>query len=186
MKEPRIGEKSSHRRATKVFLFVGVVILLGPAYIAVHSDMFLSFGGSAPRGFWSIVEHDANQPYTIGSWVIVCPPLSAIQHRQLFAEDPPVEGSCKSKLSLKRIAAVPGDRVVVKHPQVITPLITVESVSHNLQGDPLPRPTNGEYTVAHGTYWVINPHPRSVDSRYYGPINRSAIDFGALPLWTVP
>ena len=155
-------------------------------YFDVHPHWFFIPGGSAPQGLWRIVEYDANTLHERGRWVVVCPPLSATEHRQLFGNVPPNDDSCPSLLSLKQIAAVPGDQVVVDFPYVNTPLRTVEAVDVDEQGGALPRPSNGHHSVADGMYWVLTQNARSVDSRYYGPVSSSDILKIARPILTAP
>lgn len=152
-------------------------------YVDVHPAWFYTSGGSAPQAIWRVVDHDINVPLQRGDWIVVCPPLSVVEHRQLFAIEPPDSETCVSQQTLKQIAAVPGDRVYVDHPIVITPLATVEAVSYDGNNKPLPRPANGEYVVAAGTYWVLSLHPRSVDSRYYGPVATANIVHRVKPIW---
>ena len=164
------------------FCGVGIAAV---AYVDVHPDWFFTPGGSAPQGIWRIVDPVVNDPYPRGSWIVVCPPLNAEAHQQLFNADPPVDEACASKPSLKQIAAIPGDRVIVAHPVVITPLRAVEAVPIDPTGHPLPQPADGEYVVADDTYWVLSGHPRSVDSRYYGAVSKANIERRVRPIWTV-
>ena len=161
-------------------LAVGIVAFI---YVDVHPDWFLTFGGSAPHGVWYAVDYDNDSPPERGEWVIVCPPLTKAAHRQLFVVDPPNNDACTTRSSLKQIVAKPGDRVFVDHPWIHAPFGSVEAVAIDNLGRPLPRPTNGEHAVDVDTYWVLSPHPRSVDSRYYGPVPSSMIEKTAQPIW---
>ncbi len=155
-------------------------------YFDVHPDWFFIPGGSAPQGLWHIVERDGRKPLERGDWIIVCPPLNAAAHQQLFAENPPNGEACASKRSMKQVAAIPGDRVIVNFPYVDTPLRVVEAIDVDAHGDALPRPFDGIYTVDENTYWVLSQHPRSADSRYYGAISLTDIETRVKPVWTFP
>ena len=186
MNRPPQRLRSPPRFAPNAFLILAILVLVGPSFGFAFPGLFFNWSGSAPRGVWRAVAPEIDITHSRGSWVVVCPPLSAAEHRQLFLDDPPTKGACRSQRSLKQIAAVPGDRVRVDHPSVVTPLATVEAVAVDPTGRPLPRPPNGEYVVVEATYWVLNPHARSVDSRYFGPVSTSDIDKRAVPLWTLP
>ena len=155
-------------------------------YFDLHPDWFLNPGGSAPEGLWHVVEYDVDAQYQRGDWIVVCPSLTAIEHAQLFLDETSNDDSCVSLLSLKQIAAVPGDQVIVDFPRITTPLRTVEAVAVDRRGDELPRPSNGAYSVAEGTYWVLSEHALSVDSRYYGPVTTANIVKNAHPIVTMP
>ena len=163
-----------------------VVGIAGFVFLDVHPDWFFTFGGSAPQALWRVVDRDSDTPLAKGDWIIVCPPLSAAEHRQLFVDEPLGDGDCTSRRSLKQVAAVPNDRVVVDGPVVYTPFATVEAVSIDSNGEPLPRPLNGEHVVAQDTYWVLSRHPRSIDSRYYGSVPTANVEKRVKPLWTMP
>ena len=83
---------------------------------------------------------------------------------------------------MKRIAAVAGDTVCIAADHV-----TINGVWRAarplLQDDVLTAPQGCE-TLAEGTYFVLNPHPRSFDSRYIGALPRAAMQATAIPLYT--
>ena len=177
---------NDHPPAWRVMSFFPLAGIAAFLYFDFHPDWFLIPGGSAPQGLWRAVDYDRGTIPERGSWVVVCPPLSAEEHRQLFVEEPPVNNACESQLSLKQIAAIPGDRVIVEFPYVVTPLRTAEAIDVDNRGSSLPRPSNGTYSVSDGTYWVLTQNQRSVDSRYYGPVSTNRILKIALPIWTSP
>ena len=154
-------------------------------YFDIHPHWFFIPGGSAPQGLWRIVGDDGRSTRELGQWVVVCPPLNAVEHRQLFNDEPPNEEVCTSQLSLKQIAALPGDRVIVDFPHVVTPLRAVEAVDLDKDGEQLPRPLDGVHWVAEDTYWVLTQDSRSVDSRYYGPVAADDILKTAQPILTI-
>ena len=155
-------------------------------YLDFHPDWFFIPGGSAPQGLWHVVDHNDANSHERGNWIIICPPLSESEHRQLFVDEPPNVEGCTSRISLKQIAAAPGDRVIVDFPYIVTPLRTVEAIDVDQRGVPLPRPVNGYYSVPADSFWVLSQAPRSVDSRYYGPITTANIKSAAQPIWTLP
>lgn len=44
-------------------------------------------------------------------------------------------------------------------------------------------PANHQYTLKAGELWVFGPNPKSLDSRYYGPIRTSAVNGKAKPIF---
>lgn len=128
--------------------------------------------------------YDEDRAPRPGDWVVICPPIDEDMHRLLFLEAPRGDASsCISVLMLKQVAAVPGDLVTVNGLEVTTPLATVRAVDTGITGVSLPKLTNGSSTVATDQYWVLNPHhERSIDSRYFGPIDTASIRRYARPL----
>ena len=165
------------------FPAAGILTIL---FFDIHPDWFFIPGGSAPQGLWRIVDHDGATLHDRGNWIIVCPPVSKREHDLLFVNVSPDDEICTSRLSLKQIAAIPGDQVIVKFPYVFAPLRSVQAVDLDGNGVSLPRPANGLYSVDEGTYWVLTEAPRSIDSRYYGPITTADIVKTVEPVWTVP
>lgn len=53
------------------------------------------------------------------------------------------------------------------------------------KGRPLPSwvPPGKQYTLRTGELWVYSPHPKSLDSRYHGPVERSRIYGRATPIF---
>jgi conjugative transfer signal peptidase TraF len=85
---------------------------------------------------------------------------------------------------LKRVVAVSGDRVCRSRGLV---LINGEAVAEALEqdrnGTPLPV-WEGCSTLFAGQVFVVQPHPFSFDSRYFGPVNECQIIGVARPIWT--
>ncbi|WP_227871449.1 S26 family signal peptidase [Novimethylophilus kurashikiensis] len=44
-------------------------------------------------------------------------------------------------------------------------------------------PANQGYVLKAGEYWVYSPHPKSLDSRYHGPIESASVTGVATPIW---
>ena len=101
-----------------------------------------------------------------------------------------IAGSCASGVTeiVKRIAAIPGDRIELGQGGVRVNGERVpgsELLDRDSQGAPLAHAEEGEIVLAAGRYWVMGTHVRrSWDSRYFGPIAREQIVGGARPLWT--
>jgi type IV secretory pathway protease TraF len=53
------------------------------------------------------------------------------------------------------------------------------------RGRPLPQFVGYSHVLAAGELWLVaNGHPRSFDSRYFGPISVSDVIGSVLPVWT--
>jgi conjugative transfer signal peptidase TraF len=88
---------------------------------------------------------------------------------------------------LKRIAGAGGDEVCRAKDPVATISINGKVVAEVFDKDPrgLPLPSwEGCMKLVDGEYFLLQPHPRSFDSRYFGPVLRCDILGVARPLWT--
>jgi conjugative transfer signal peptidase TraF len=93
-------------------------------------------------------------------------------------------GECVYKTApfIKYVAAVAGDTVDLRDDGVWVN-------GHRLDGSTpvawddehraLPKATRGRYRLQPGQIWVWSPYPRSLDSRYYGPIAVSSVKYFA-------
>lgn len=80
---------------------------------------------------------------------------------------------------LKRIVAQAGDTVVMDTKGVsingTLPLRDSRPMAGDSEQLTLEHFPFGSYTLQPGQYWVMGDHPRSFDSRYFGPIDTSQI-----------
>jgi conjugative transfer signal peptidase TraF len=90
---------------------------------------------------------------------------------------------------LKPVVAVAGDVVELSADGIFVNgslLPNTTPLRRDSKGRPLEAWTFGRYTVASGTVWVASSyHPRSFDSRYFGPVSTSAIRHRLKPLLTL-
>lgn len=122
-----------------------------------------------------------SQP-AIGDAVVLHPPLGATRGRQCGVPHPP-KASCpkptpgsSSQLFLKRVVALPGDRVRVLHGHPVVngmPMLTDVIQSCNGLGTcNLPR----AITIPPGYFFVMGDNSEgSLDSRHWGPVTLHAI-----------
>jgi conjugative transfer signal peptidase TraF len=91
---------------------------------------------------------------------------------------------------VKAVLAVPGDTVVVTpHGFMVDGVLVpnTRALQEDSRGRPLQPVSPGRYPVRAGTVWLFSSSvPNSYDSRYYGPIPRSALRRRYHPLWTEP
>lgn len=83
---------------------------------------------------------------------------------------------------LKRVMGMPGDVVTTKGEEVF---INGQPVAEGMKQDRFGVPLEVTKTIGQipsGFYFVTLPHPRSFDSRYYGPIEQADVVGVAIPL----
>ena len=167
-----------------------MAMILTATGLAFVSGLRINHTPSLPIGLWQI--SPANAPVQRGQLVSFCPPETAI-FREAISERIIGRGRCQSgsEPMLKPVIAVEGDQV-----EVTEAGITVNGVPvpHSARIS-LPRDSSlsnhivplGSYRLAPGQIWVMSAlHPRSFDSRYFGPIELRQIEGIAEPIFTWP
>jgi conjugative transfer signal peptidase TraF len=138
---------------------------------------------SLPRGLYRLLPAGAPHP---GQIVLACPPAAFARLARARGYLPP--GPCPggSQPLGKLLLAVDGDRLDVA-PSGITlngvSLPATASAAADAAGRTLPHQL-GPHRVPPGAVWLISPHPRSLDSRYFGPLATAAILGHLAPLAT--
>ena len=148
-------------------------LIVGP-FIALHPLIVFNGSGSAPLGFYRIDD----RPPRLGETVVVRPSKATegfLVERGFLPAGVPL---------LKRVAGVVGDEIC-RYGTVIS--INRADVEEALEHDNLGRPMpvwQGCRTLAEGEFFLLQPHPYSIDSRYFGPVSECEIVGVATPLWT--
>ncbi|MBR1243508.1 S26 family signal peptidase [Bradyrhizobium sp. AUGA SZCCT0274] len=133
--------------------------------------------GSAPLGFYYL---ESRLPARGENALIQPPPLIELMivNRGLLPPSVPL---------LKQIAAVGGDEVCRSkdplHTIAINGKVVAETFDNDRDGRPLPA-WEGCMKLIDGEFFLLQPHPLSFDSRYFGPVMRCDILGVARPLWT--
>ena len=143
---------------------------------------------SAPIGLW----RDAGaQQFQAGDHVLACPPMQAPIIRASVERGYLPSGRCPGGLAplLKIVAGVPGS-VVLLTPSAVKidhgPEIAAETLEEDSDHRPLPHAAPGTYVLGADQYWLLSPaNPRSIDSRYFGPIDGTTILARVEPVLTV-
>ena len=139
---------------------------------------------SLPIGIWRV--SPLIKPLARDSVVSFCPPEIALFHAAL-RQGIIGNGSCEGgwEALLKPIVALPGDLVEVKDTGVAVNGATVpHSARIAFLDGAIPL---GAYAVQEEEVWVIaSSHPRSFDSRYFGPIPIENIEGLAEPIFVWP
>jgi conjugative transfer signal peptidase TraF len=167
-----------------LMLMALVVILYGLAWRA-GVGMAINLSPSMPRGVY--LTRPVSEP-KIGDWVSLCIPSdSAPVYRSRGYL--PESSRCPSGLApvMKPIVATSGDIVSIEHDGIRvndllipnSPIFDTDSNGRSISHLPL----GWSSRLAASEYFVLATfHPRSLDSRYYGPIRRIQILQSLIPL----
>ena len=165
------------------------ISLIAPAALTallltcVYAGVRLNTSGSLPVGLYITTQ----QPTDL---VEFCPaePLASLAIRRGYRP----RGSCADGAMplLKPVAARAGDVVDCSAGGIAVNgriLPNTAPLKLDSQGRPLPPWPFGHYNVAAGTVWVASSYSaKSFDSRYFGPVPRTAIRAWLRPLLTIP
>lgn len=144
----------------------------------VHVPLILyNASGSAPLGFYYL----ENRMPGRGELAVVAPPPTLelmIIARGILPPSVPL---------VKQIGASGGDEVCrSKEPTAniaINGKIVAEVLDQDREGRQLPS-WDGCIHLVDGEFFLLQPHPYSFDSRYFGPVMRCDILGVAQPIWT--
>jgi len=133
--------------------------------------------GSAPLGFYYL---ENRLPVRGETALVMPPPLIEllISSRGILPANVPL---------VKQIGAIGGDEVCrAKEPTgtiAINGKVQAEVFEQDREGRPLPS-WEGCIHLVDGEFFLLQPHPHSFDSRYFGPVTRCDILGVVHPLWT--
>jgi conjugative transfer signal peptidase TraF len=154
-------------------LFLAAAALTNP--VRDHPPWLLyNASGSAPIGFYRIEYRSPER----GETVAVRPSATLanlVSAYRLLPSGVPL---------LKRVVARGGDRICRTEGVVfVNGKAAAETLDHDAEGRSLPA-WNGCFTLFPGQFFLLQPHPYSFDSRYFGPVSECQIIGVAHPLWT--
>jgi len=130
--------------------------------------------GSAPQGLYWL----SDEPFTHGRWVVVSPRSSEAQ----WAEEQGFVG--RDWPLLKQIAGVSGDKICRNGGAVsINGRVVAEAREVDSRGRALPV-WRGCKVLGPDEFFLLTPHPDSLDGRYFGAMQRSDLVGVARPLMT--
>jgi conjugative transfer signal peptidase TraF len=157
------------------FTLAAVATLLGVgARLPAHLRWNLT--SSLPRGLY-LVRH-RSQPPSRGSLVAFAVPEGAAD--VVFGRGYLPQGA----FLMKRVAAVPGDRVCTREGRYEVNGVSLGEVfEDDASGRPLPHHSFCGL-VPPDRYYVATSIARSFDSRYFGPLPTAALTERLRPLWT--
>lgn len=175
--------ESQHRRLSP-FVYIAVVILVG-VIIAYSAGIRFTLTPSMPIGLYRLVD----EPLVKGAMVTFCPPAwaadFALKRGYLH------RGSCDGGTEPlgKYILAMPGDTLVARPEGLILngKAILASSIHYRDRiGRELMHLPFGLHVVGPDSLFLFSGHhPRSFDSRYFGPVPRGRILSTMRPLWTL-
>lgn len=128
-----------------------------------------------------------------GQLVYACTPLDAWPLAARYQRRvPPIGRFCEDRqlTLLKRVAAIPGDHVVLTAAGVTvngTPLPDTAPRARDSAARPLPFEPR-DLVLGPGQFWITSalPRPTGLDSRYLGPFDRADIAHPTILLWRIP
>ncbi|MCP3959293.1 MAG: conjugative transfer signal peptidase TraF [bacterium] len=159
-----------------------VSAVAGLCVLFAGSDLRLNLTRSLPLGLYRFDEG----PIERGVLVAAC--LQLEHAREGRRRGYLSRGSCPGGVSpvLKRVGATGGDVVAVTVESVFVggELLQVAAPRTDSHGRSLTTLPVGEYRLALQELWLYTTEPRSWDSRFYGPVDGSAVLGRVQPVWT--
>lgn len=144
----------------------------------VHAPAIIyNASGSAPLGFYYL---DHRPPGRGEVAVVRAPPMlsASMAARGILPAGVPL---------VKQVAALGGDEVCRSREPVGTLAVNgnviAEVQDQDREGRPLPA-WEGCIRLVEGQFFLLQPHPHSFDSRYFGPVPGCDILGVARPVWT--
>ena len=152
-----------------------IALLVG---LYVHAPLIVyNASGSAPLGFYYL----ENRLPSRGEVAVIRPPplLEALMAAL---------GILPATVPLvKQVTAVGGDEVCRSSGPAgtlaVNGRVVAEVLDKDREGRPLPA-WDGCIRLVDGEFFLLQPHPHSFDSRYFGPVLRCDILGVARPIWT--
>jgi conjugative transfer signal peptidase TraF len=173
---PNDRTKRWHQLAVLWAMSASIIAILMSS-LAEEPFLIYNASGSAPLGFYYLERRMPSR----GELAVFKPPpdieLLIMTHGVLPVPVP----------LLKQIAGAGGDEICRAKEPVGTISVNGKVVAEVLEKDPrgLPLPSwEGCMRLVDGEYFLLQPLPRSFDSRYFGPVLRCDILGVARPLWT--
>ncbi len=161
------------RKRISALKLAGLGLMMLASFYSPQDRLIWNRTASAPIGlYW--LNYD---PFTLGRWVVVSArsdDAQWAQSRGFIGEDWPL---------LKQIAAVSGDEICR-----VDGLISVNGKAVGIakeidsQGRRLPV-WAGCHVLSDAEVFLMNPHPESLDGRYFGATNLSDLDGVAALIW---
>lgn len=162
-----------------------LVILLAVAcacWAVAAAGVRFNASPSIPVGLYRLVD----EPVGVGSLVAACLPErhATSGRRRGYLH----RGHCPGDAApvVKRVGAVGGDTVLVSPAGVFVEgrYLQAAAPAADSRGRPLVPWPAGACRLARGELWLYSPRADSWDSRFYGPVHRSAVLGTVRPVWT--
>jgi len=160
------------KRRALLMTGAGIGLALFGLVVSPADRLIWNRTGSAPQGLYWL----SDEPFTHGRWVVV----SARSAEAQWAEERGFVG--RNWPLLKQIAGMSGDKICRSGGAVsINGRAVVEAREVDSRGRALPV-WRGCIVVGEDEFFLLTPHPDSLDGRYFGAIERSDLTGVAIPL----
>jgi conjugative transfer signal peptidase TraF len=175
---------SAARRGALVAVLV-LACLFAAVSAASRAGYRINATPSVPVGIWRLLPVPGQ--IARGQIVSLCPPPTV-----LFVEARTrgyvSAGHCPGGFEpmLKPVAAIAGDVVELTPAGLLLngePLPGTASLATDLAGRPLPSPGRSRFEILPSEVFFLSAHPRSFDSRYFGPLPLSSVEGLVVPVW---
>lgn len=164
-----------------------LVVLVAVACVywaAASAGVRFNASPSIPVGLYRLVD----EPVRKGSLVAACLP----EHYAIFGRQRGYlhRGRCPGDAApvVKRVGAVRDDTALVSPAGVFVEgrYLQAAAPAVDSRGRPLVPWPAGACRLARGELWLYSPRTDSWDSRFFGPVHRSAVLGTVRPVWTAP
>jgi conjugative transfer signal peptidase TraF len=164
--------------------------LLLTIHLLNQSGICFNTSGSMPVGIYKRTRMSSTTLIQPGMLVSFCP-QGSLAFQLALKRHYLMPGSCpvgQAQPLLKPVVAVAGDTLTI-NPQGITVngrfIASSHARSHDSQGRVVLKMPQGTYKVKAGEIWLVSSHsPRSFDSRYFGSVPLSQIQWIVQPILT--
>lgn len=165
---------------------IAPVVLLGAVgvvcWLVEATGLRFNLTPSVPVGVYRLT----SSPPVKGDLVAVCLPaeFGMLGHSRRYLD----AGRCPGGASplLKQVGAAAGDLVEITSDGVFVNGVFLQASApvFDSDGRVLDRLPDGELELAAGDLWVFSPHRDSWDSRFFGPLPRTAVLGAVRTIWT--
>ncbi|HVT15211.1 MAG TPA: conjugative transfer signal peptidase TraF [Thermoanaerobaculia bacterium] len=177
------GKRPRARRRVAVALALAAAAG-GIGAAAGAAGWWINTSASLPRGLYRL----ERGPACRGCLVLACAPRWAGELAGGRGYLP--RGDCPGGVKPlgKIVLAAEGDWVEVREVGLLVvngrPVAGSAAQAADRAGRPLPHLARGRWRLGGGEVWLFSPHPRSFDSRYFGPVPAGSVRGVLSPVWT--
>jgi conjugative transfer signal peptidase TraF len=159
-----------------------VLLIAAPVTLSTLG-LRINTSASLPLGLYRL----SDRPPVRSSLVLACPPPAASRLARTRGYLP--AGACPGGVQPlgKMVLAMAGDTVEVSARGLVVDGLAIPASrpsAADSAGRPLRSLPLGVYRLSSGELWLYAPHPRSFDSRYFGPLPSTRLLGTLEPLWT--
>jgi len=153
------------RRLSLLGAAIPVLALAVASFVSLPRKLVYNASASAPIGFYWIDQERVSR----GDYVFVRLPervRKLVEERRYLPPDVPL---------IKRIAGIAGEKICRRGQEILIDGVTV-AVAQRSDGLDRELPKwQGCHILTQSTVFLLQDHPQSFDSRYFGPVDRSLI-----------